>query len=59
MAFFYCFNKKSIIYISKNYQDFEFKNQGKIIDKFYEIKANEEYYIKIKNIFIHLLLENI
>jgi hypothetical protein len=48
MAYFDCFDKESIIYISKTYQDFEFKNQGKITDKFYEIKANEEYYIKIK-----------
>jgi len=48
MAYFDCFDRESIIYISKNYHTYEFKNQEKITGKFYEIKANEEYYVKIK-----------
>ena len=46
LAYFDSVENNSIIYISKDYKDFKFGNEEKITGKFYNIKANEVYFVR-------------
>ena len=45
-AYFDSFDRNSIIYISKNYEDFKTEKDQKITGKFLTIEANTTYYIR-------------
>ena len=45
-AYFDSFDKNSIIYISKNYEDFKTEKDQKITGKFLTIEADTTYYIR-------------
>ena len=46
IAYFDSFDKNSIIYISKSYEDFSSHKDERITGKFYEIEPNVKYYVR-------------
>lgn len=46
IAYFDSFDKGSVVYISKDYENFKAKKDERITGKFYEIEPNTKYYVR-------------